>query len=374
MSANDASIMNPLLHEQAAVTHVKLHSAASRLSRRVKPYFGVRRPHGNRSVAILTNQLLDWHNSRPRFGGGERFALELARLLKELSLDVTFFQPSFFNRPGSVKYFGFKVVLLQPGDSVGEFHHGLCSRFTDMTADFDHVYFTCLSMLLVLSGRDGLMTCHGIWFDHNNYPDSIFRTPEWFEQLYSAFSNPRGVISVDTNSIGVIRSLWPELAAKMHFIPNFYDGKIYRPNFEKRNADRITVLFPRRSQINRGSRIFAEIVSRIPHDVEIIWLGEGDPIDTQIIKDVCANDSRVSFNVSDFDQMPFWYQKADIAVIPTIACEGTSLSCIEALACGCAVVATNVGGLPDVVYDGLNGLLVDPNAAQYRQCNKSTYQ
>jgi glycosyltransferase involved in cell wall biosynthesis len=141
----------------------------------------------------------------------------------------------------------------------------------------------------------------------------------------------------------------------MHFIPNFYDEETYYPDPGKRNPDRITVLFPRRSQINRGTRIFGDIVSKIPYEVEIIWLGEGDPLDTQIIKDVCANDKRVSFNVADFDQMPAWYQKTDIAVIPTIACEGTSLSCIEALACGCAVVATNVGGLPDVVYDGLNG-------------------
>jgi glycosyltransferase involved in cell wall biosynthesis len=337
------------------------HSITPKSIHLVKPYFGVRRPHGQRRVAILTNQLLDWNDSRLRFGGGERYALELARLLKALSFDVTFYQPS-FQAPGVSEYYSFKVVLLPLGDSVGEFHFGVCSKFTELTADFDHVYYHMPEYTSGTVREDSLMTCHGIWFDHNNYPDAIFRTPAWFEHLYNAFGNPKGAISVDTNSIGFIRSLWPELARKMHFIPNFYDEETYYPDPGKRNPDRITVLFPRRSQINRGTRIFGDIVSKIPYEVEIIWLGEGDPLDTQIIKDVCANDKRVSFNVADFDQMPAWYQKTDIAVIPTIACEGTSLSCIEALACGCAVVATNVGGLPDVVYDGLNGLLVDPDA------------
>lgn len=285
----------------------------------------------------------------------------MARLLKELSFDVTFYQPS-FQAPGEGEYYGFKVVLLRPVDSIGEFHYGLCSEFTELTKDFDHVYYHLPEYASGKVREDGLMTCHGIWFDHNNYPGSIFRTPEWFQHLYSAFSSPRCVVSVDTNSIGVIRSLWPELASKMRFIPNFYDATAYYPRPELRNKTRLTILFPRRSQINRGSRIFGEIVSLIPHDVEIIWLGEGDPVDTQIVKDVCKADERATFAVADFDQMPQWYQKADIAVIPTIACEGTSLSCLEALAAGCAVVATNVGGLPDLVHDGMNGLLVDPDA------------
>jgi glycosyltransferase involved in cell wall biosynthesis len=325
------------------------------------PYFGVRRQEGRRRVAILTNQLLDWNDGRPRFGGGERYALELARLLTELSFNVTFYQPS-FQAPGEGEYFGFKVKLLHTAGSVGEFNHELCGEFTEQAQDFDHVYY---HMPEYASGRvreDGLMTCHGIWFDHNNYPGSIFRTPEWFRELYSAFSSPRCVVSVDTNTIGVIRSLWPELTSNMRFIPNFYDATAYFPRPELRNSERLTVLFPRRSQVNRGSRIFGEIVSLIPHDVKIIWLGEGDPEDTNIVRNVCKKDKRASFSVADFDQMPQWYQKADIAVIPTIACEGTSLSCLEALASGCAVVSTNVGGLPDLVYDGMNGLLVNPDA------------
>lgn len=50
----------------------------------------------------------------------------------------------------------------------------------------------------------------------------------------------------------------------------------------------------------------------------------------------------------------------DIALIPTKGTEGTSLSCLEAMAAGCAVIASPVGGLTDLIIDGYNGLLVKP--------------
>lgn len=54
-----------------------------------------------------------------------------------------------------------------------------------------------------------------------------------------------------------------------------------------------------------------------------------------------------------------WYAACD-AVVLTSANEGTPVTLIEALAAGRPVVATNVGGVADVVEDGVSGLLVRP--------------
>jgi glycosyltransferase involved in cell wall biosynthesis len=52
-----------------------------------------------------------------------------------------------------------------------------------------------------------------------------------------------------------------------------------------------------------------------------------------------------------------WYRAFDALILPS-ANEGTPVVAIEALAAGCPVVATGVGGVPDVVRDGVDGFLV----------------
>jgi len=310
-------------------------------------------------VAYLTNQVVDWFDLRPRFGGGERYCISLSNLLKDLGFDVTIYQAG--KKHFETSYYGFKVVGIPVKEYYSEFHYGVCNDFYQISQEYDHVIYNLPEYSSGKMRPDSIMVCHGIWFDHNNYHEPIsFRSPKWFEHLYKSFSNPRSIISVDTNSINVTRALWPELATKMHFIPNFVDTKQFSPNFEKRNKEKLVILFPRRSQVNRGSRILEAILTAIPHDCSFVWVGEGDAEDTELIQEIAKRDLRLTYCTANFEEMPNIYQNADICVIPTIACEGTSFSCIESLSSGCATVSTNVGGLSDIIQPGVNGILVDP--------------
>lgn len=53
-----------------------------------------------------------------------------------------------------------------------------------------------------------------------------------------------------------------------------------------------------------------------------------------------------------------WYSVADAVVLTSVS-EGTPVTIIEALAAGRPIVSTNVGGVADVVRDGVDGFLVE---------------
>jgi glycosyltransferase involved in cell wall biosynthesis len=54
---------------------------------------------------------------------------------------------------------------------------------------------------------------------------------------------------------------------------------------------------------------------------------------------------------------------ADVLVVPS-RWEGFGLVALEAMRCGCAVVASRTGGLPEVIDDGVSGLLFEPGDAE----------
>jgi glycosyltransferase involved in cell wall biosynthesis len=73
---------------------------------------------------------------------------------------------------------------------------------------------------------------------------------------------------------------------------------------------------------------------------------------------IAANFKLAGF-VSDAD-LPSYYNAADMFVLPSKSGEGLPLVAMEAMACGLPVVATNVGGIKEILLDQY-GKLVPPN-------------
>jgi glycosyltransferase involved in cell wall biosynthesis len=59
------------------------------------------------------------------------------------------------------------------------------------------------------------------------------------------------------------------------------------------------------------------------------------------------------------DDVPLLMAASDLAVLPSLR-EGLPVSLMESSAAGLATVATSVGGIPEVVEDGVGGILVPP--------------
>ncbi len=62
-------------------------------------------------------------------------------------------------------------------------------------------------------------------------------------------------------------------------------------------------------------------------------------------------------------QVAAWLREMDIFVLPSLH-EGSPCALMEAMACGLSVIATDIGGIPDIITDGVHGLLVPPSDSE----------
>ena len=79
---------------------------------------------------------------------------------------------------------------------------------------------------------------------------------------------------------------------------------------------------------------------------------------------------RVDFTKFDTTESVDFHTAYDIAMVPSLYSEGTSLSLLEAMSAGCACIATDVGGLSNIIINGHNGILIRPDAGDLRNATE----
>lgn len=94
--------------------------------------------------------------------------------------------------------------------------------------------------------------------------------------------------------------------------------------------------------------------------VEIRIVGDG-PLEAALRKEAeelgISNITAFAGHIYERDVLNAEYGKADVMILPSHS-EGLPLVIIEAMAHGVPVLATDIGGIPDIVKDGVNGFLL----------------
>jgi 2-deoxystreptamine N-acetyl-D-glucosaminyltransferase/2-deoxystreptamine glucosyltransferase len=117
-----------------------------------------------------------------------------------------------------------------------------------------------------------------------------------------------------------------------------------------------------RVAIEKGWRRFVSLAGMLdPAEYHFLVVGDGNEGD-RLRELVRANGWDDRFTITGFvdrGDIPGAYAAASVMVMPSQHEElGSSL--LEAMACGCPVIACRVGGIPQVIESGHNGILVDP--------------
>lgn len=88
--------------------------------------------------------------------------------------------------------------------------------------------------------------------------------------------------------------------------------------------------------------------------------GDAEPQLRRLVADLGVGDSVVFAGVRT--DMPEVYRAADVVLLPSLFGENLPTVLIESSATGCAVAASRIGGIPDIVIDGETGLLFEPGS------------
>ena len=117
----------------------------------------------------------------------------------------------------------------------------------------------------------------------------------------------------------------------------------------------------------KGVVELAEALRSIPASVDFSFefrgpaLTDADRAVADRVKQISAGDSRISFAPAvDPSQVNAVLAGYDVLVCPSVCAEGGPTVAIEAHAAGTPVVGTRIGGLAELVDDGVNGWLVPP--------------
>lgn len=125
------------------------------------------------------------------------------------------------------------------------------------------------------------------------------------------------------------------------------------------------ILCSGRIYVEKGQVFLVEALPKILEHVHasVYFVGDKEPEYFRKIVDRATENNTIKniffMGSQKYTDMPGIYRRADIVVAPSLN-ETFGMAILENMAIGNVVVASDVGGIPKLIDDGVNGLLVEP--------------
>jgi glycosyltransferase involved in cell wall biosynthesis len=158
--------------------------------------------------------------------------------------------------------------------------------------------------------------------------------------------------------------------AKLQLIYNAYHGPTVADMRETRTearaelglrGDKRYLLTICRLMVWKGVDGIVRALRELPSDVELLVAGDGDMFEPwkQLARELGLEQRAHFLGNVPYARIPSYIRAADVFVLNS-EYEGLSHTLLEVSAIGTPIVCTTAGGNPEVVEDGVNGLLVPP--------------
>ena len=314
------------------------------------------------------------------FGGAEKVSLNFLRNTDKEKFTVC---PIFLIRPWEekpllvqlVEEAGYNPLFvpvgLQPYASLLRVFHVVRRLFFVLRkGGFElvhtHGYFAdiCAIPLAKIIGIPILSTCHG--FVSNSKKLRLYnKLNKWALRLCTTVIVVSEAMKVDLVQGGIKES-------RVIVMPNAVmvsvdSQALHRQRYERRKelgigSGEFVVGYLGRLSEEKGVRFLVEALSislQGRGKLKLVIVGDGP--EKSALKKLTRDyslDSKVIFAGFQANTEP-WLPVFDLFVLPSLT-EGTPMALLEAMAAGIPVVASAVGGVPSVVKDRINGLLVPP--------------
>ncbi|MHB1942412.1 MAG: glycosyltransferase family 4 protein [Acidiferrobacteraceae bacterium] len=140
-----------------------------------------------------------------------------------------------------------------------------------------------------------------------------------------------------------------------HVVPNFVDTAQFSPGAPRAPSSRFRLLFVGNFAPLKGSEVLRTLMPQLGPSFELHFTSGLKGITAGPVADnmVCIG------RLADDDALIDAYRACDAVIVPSYF-EGFGYTALEGMACGKPVIASRAGALPEVVADGLSGLLCPP--------------